>query len=591
MAARENFSDCHFSWSLEPCHTTKDGESLLKQLDNHLKDNPDVMTIPALLFKSYIYVSDYMQNNKDSDSAFKCLKEAQRLIHECPDEDITTGYGIILHSLKGKIYGDILKNKPKEKEHKSKVKDLAKKNTDKSIAYIESVRAFALSRLGPQKMDECIECFEKAIKVCENNTQWLFGLALVYGRKTQMMQGMSLGETDRNEYERQLYQKIIDIDQSHALATLFLAEVYFREKKFKESNMMFARAIFRAPNSMKVRTRVAKFFRKLHLWAEAFARIEEAEKLEHTEPDAMLYHQKALIYIDKYKAKEGGQHCLPGETTEVSLLEMAIQALDKAIALNDLVFFGFDRAWVLEELQRDEDAGKEHRRLMGKVDKLWCADAVRVFLGYGKFLQRRHAESDTGEHEDGMHYHKQAIELAVEKCASEGPCGQKRFQDSVSKDIEHAISAYKEHNLNRLFENAKDFEALNNLGQLKLSLVGFQIGLDDVDSPETIFHMIYGSKHAVDESTLSDVLTGLILFHAKHSNKLADANRFLKELRALDEESAIAIEEALLERNISLCSKTPPQNRQAGERALIKDDTTGETSPSSDSQGKGTIIV
>ena len=561
--------DCHFDWNLQPSHTSKDGESLLNQIEVHLTNSLNAMTIPALLFQAFLYVSDYKIDKKPND-ALECLKSAETKINECKNENGQVGYNIVHHSLSAKVYGDILMNKSKEKSHKRSVVQLSKFKTEESVAFIDSVRAFALSRLGPVKLDESIEYFQSALKICPQNTEWLFGMALVYGRKTELMQGLSPNETERSEQGRNLFEKILEIDPHHELATVFLAEALFQEGKIQEASRRYDQALQIAPENMKVNTRVAKFFRKTKQWSKALELFVKAEQLPHTKSDSMLHHEKARIYVDKYNTEEGNfedsheRGLLPGETDKESLLRMALSELDRAINLSpNAIFFGLVRARVYADLGQLQDAKDEYNRSLAvKTDKSWGVDVVRLFLDFGRFLEKTEPEDD----ESAMGYIKQAIEVAVLKCTDRTT---KQFFSNIRKDIDDAIISYEEFYLRQISTDEKNFDAYNNLGWLKQILSGVQICFKDpTTTAKEYYEMVYestvNSTDLLEKECLCECLCGLIECHVEDKH-LDMAKQYHDVLKLMNEEMANMKRADLDARGIQLQGKNTSIEEETGE--------------------------
>ncbi len=204
MASGENkwrvFTDSHFNWNMQPEHTSKDIDSLLGQIKIHLEDQQEMMTIPALLFKAFLYVSEHMgKNKKDPEAALETLDTAWQKIKDCASENERLGFAIVHHTLKGKIYqimGDF-----QEENFLQKVRNLHERKTKDCQAYIDATRGFALSRLGPRRLGESIKYFQKAVVVCEEEIDWLFCLSRMIGRNKDYKQGP--GDSTNNLTKKQ----------------------------------------------------------------------------------------------------------------------------------------------------------------------------------------------------------------------------------------------------------------------------------------------------------------------------------------------------------------------------------------------------
>ena len=538
------FTNSHFDWDMQPEHTSKEIESLLDQIKIHLKDQREMLTIPALLFKAFLLVSKHKGKKVDPNTALETLEEAKKKIDvyksQYGSEEGRIGFTIVHHTLAGKIYQDILRDSESANEYLTDIQELQNRKTNVSQAYIDVTRAFALSRLGPRKLEESITYFQKAVKVNDTDADWFFLLGRMIGRNKDYTEGP--GDPEGNLTERECYDKALQVDPNHASAMAFKAQMLFdKDGNPREAERLFNKAITLAPTSMRVLDRAVRFYRKAKKWEKAMSYINKIENLEHTTPDAMMYHQKALLFKGKYAMQKRNSHDrrlgknLPGETTLQSLLEMADTAIDKAIDKSDSVNFRFTKAEILEELGKTGNAESEYRNLLSKQKDLESQDVVRIYIKYAFFLERKHPESDR-EMKKRINYLRNAIDLAVKTCVVPG---QNRFNKGLW-DMKDAISSCEK----LLLEQSKHptsmakEEALMLLGWLKFTLRNVWNEFAEMTTALDYYQKAYHScTGATTRKVTTEILNGLIDCYIL-SDDFKATERCVIELRKFDETGA-----------------------------------------------------
>ena len=540
MAATSAFTNSHFDWEMQPEHTSKEIDSLLDQIEIHLKDQREMLTIPALLFKAFLLVSKHKGKKVDPNTALKTLEEAKKKIGVCKSEEGKIGFIIVHHTLAGKIYQDILGDGESANKYFMDIQGLQNRKTKVSQAYIDVTRAFALSRLGPRKLKESIVYFQKAVNVNDTDADWFFLLGRMIGRNKDYTEGP--GDPDGNLSEWECYNKALQLDPKHASSMAFKAQMLSDKKRNpREAECLFNTAITLAPTSMRVLDRAARFYRKNKKWEKAMSCINKIENLGHTTPDAMMYHQKALLFKGKYIMQKNNPHDqrlgkkLPGETTPQSLLEMADTAIDKAIDKSESVDFRFTKAEILEDLGKTGDAESEYRNLMAKREDLESQDVVRIYIKYAFFLKRKHPESDQ-QMKKRINYLRNAIDLAVKKCVV---TGQNCFNKGLW-DMKDAISSFEK----LLLDQSKHptsmvkEEALMLLGWLRFTLRNVWNKFAEMTTALDYYQKAYHScTDATTRKVTTEILNGLIDCYILRDDFKA-TERCIIELRKFDETGA-----------------------------------------------------
>ncbi|XP_072043668.1 uncharacterized protein [Amphiura filiformis] len=214
----------HFNWDLES-GTSKDFEALNLQITEHIQFNPTETPIQAHLFQSFLHMSGYKHPRPDSNSFKRCLKIAYDKIDALTDKDARIGYKLVAKCNEAIVAGRLKLDNDIEDE----IEDLIEEQTNKSKACIDSVRAFALSRLGLPKYSDTEKYYRQAIELYPNNSDWLFGLALVIGRRARS-NAPYYAFTEEMKEEEELYNQILELDNNHGLACASLSQCLLQQR-------------------------------------------------------------------------------------------------------------------------------------------------------------------------------------------------------------------------------------------------------------------------------------------------------------------------------------------------------------------------
>ncbi|XP_072025249.1 interferon-induced protein with tetratricopeptide repeats 5-like [Amphiura filiformis] len=432
----------HFNWGID-IGTFKEFNPLKLELEEHLEYNPGVMTIPALLFQSFIFVSKYKDPKPDYSKGREYLNKAYDEIKGVPNEEEKQGYLIV-----AKCNEAIMAHKLGEPTTslEAEIQKLLSGKTDLSQACIDSVRACALSRVGMSKYDEAKNYFHEALKVQPDNIEWLFGLALVIGRHSGRRDGQDYN--DDKEQARQLYEKILSLDNKHALAHVFLAHNLTLKEEHDAAMSHANKALQLKPDHPKVLERASKVFRNAGHLENALLRLQTYCSTVQDDcascQNSILFHELGVVYRNMYndqnaKKKEAIQQRRRFNPPDKNLLHKAIDNFTKAIEADPTnIMARLDRARTYERLQMMSEADNDFRSILGTKNNEYI-DQVHSNISYILFLQHRK------RHDEACDRFKHTIDLAVMHCTicpltPENP--RPKFYGTMRRGLDTAKNGY-----------------------------------------------------------------------------------------------------------------------------------------------------
>ena len=402
----------HLNWDLET-GTSKNFDSLKQKITDYLRFNPQLMTIQAHLFHCFIYISQYHShryNRLNLKEAKEHLKKAYDAINDVADPEKNLGYLTVAKCMEAYIAF-------RKGEHDNNLKKEIEKSiselTDSSSACIDSVRAFALSRMGIQKYKEAKGFFESALKVQPNNTEWLYNLGDLIGRLSRHYEGYK--ETEQKIQENEIYEEILSIDPEHALARVSLASNLILMDKEELAKTHAEQALQLQPDNPEILKEVGRVYRRIEDFEKALLILERGWATSQNNAD--LLHQTGLVYKDKYncqnkiykgKKKHKRQ---PSDKPDKELLNKAIDYLTKAYESNSTYTMALcNRARTYEQLQMKEEAKQDFECLL-TVYNLTDNNRVTFTIYYAFFLERTSREEDKA-----IQQYCSAIKYAIENC-------------------------------------------------------------------------------------------------------------------------------------------------------------------------------
>ncbi|XP_072043656.1 uncharacterized protein [Amphiura filiformis] len=424
----------HFNWNLDSDDTLKEFGPLNLQITEHIQFNPNEMPIQAHLFQSFLYMSKFKHPRPDFSSFEGCLKTAYDKINALTDIDAQIGYKLVAKCNEA-IAAHRLKTPDNDTE--DEIEDLMKKQTDKSQACIDSVHAFALSRLGPPKYSDTEIYYRQAIELYPDKSDWLYGLALVIRRQAGF-DVPTYAFTDEMKKEEELYNRILKLDKNHGMALASLAQLLLRkEGKFSARAKDTAK---RAEDSQHdnpyVRSLTGKVYRKRREYDAAFRAFEVCDRMSK---DTYFHHQHGLVYRDKYNSqvffKEKALHKLTNrqhanyEEPDINLLRKALGCFTKAVegsSTNTMALL--DKARAHADLGEIKPADEDFKNLIA-TDNLLPSNRFTFNYEYAMFLREKHADNKTA-----AKHLRTAINLAVTYCTT-APVSRENPTPSVFKGI------------------------------------------------------------------------------------------------------------------------------------------------------------
>ncbi|XP_072047612.1 uncharacterized protein [Amphiura filiformis] len=425
----------HFNWGID-IGTAKEFNPLKLQLDEHLAHNPGVMTIQALLFQSFIHVSQYKGLKPDYVRGKEYLNQAYEEIKGVPNKEEKRGYLIVAKC------NEAFMDHTMEEQTTSlaeEIQRLLSEKTDLAQACIDSIRAFALSRVGMSKYDEAKIYYQKALDVQPNNTQWLFGLALVTGRRSRNRDGHKYSD---KAVERKLYEKILTIDKNHALAHVFLAFNLSFNGDHAAAMRHASKARELAPQHPPLLVKASKVFRKAGYHKDALPILKDACAIGH---NSAMFHEMGLAYRDMYndqnrRKKVAIQKRQRFDQPDKELLRQAILCYTQALednATNNMALL--DRARTYERLRLIKEAEGDFRNLLA-VKNTDFINRVQFNTAYADFLQRT-----CNNEENACERYRIAIDCAAKNCVThpvtrENP--KPVFDGALKKDLHTAKKGY-----------------------------------------------------------------------------------------------------------------------------------------------------
>ena len=397
----------HFNWGIDT-GTCKEFNSLNLQIKEYIEYSPKVMPIHARLFQSFLYMSKYKDPTPDYTRSKKYLKKAYEEIEFVSNEDEKHGYLTVAKCNEvcmDHMIGKQITNLPSE------IEMLISTNTAVSQSYIDSVRAFALSRVGMPKYDEAKIFFQKALQVQPNNTQWLLLYALMIGRCSRIRDGFA--HTTETAEERQLYNKILSIDDQNALAHVHLGVNYVRNGEIEAAINSAGKAADIEPQNPRVLREVGKILRYTGCYDAALKVLAIACS---TAKNSALFLQKGLVYRDmcnaqNRKKREAIEKQKPYDNPDKGLLQKAVDCFTRALQANNTnVTARIQRASAYSRLQRNGEAEKDYEQALATTN-LEFTDMVVFNVKFGFFFKQKHSNE-----ERACEHFRIAIECAAKNC-------------------------------------------------------------------------------------------------------------------------------------------------------------------------------
>ena len=399
------------------------------------------MPIQAHLFQSFLYTSKYRNPNPDYNKGKECLANAYEEIQCLSNEEEKTGYFMVAKCNEAymtyQVSGQI-------GSFQATIQDLSAKQTKVSQACIDSVRAFALSRVGPIKYDEAIYYFRKALEIQPDNTQWLFRLAVLIGRCSRIKNGLVY--TPESAEEKGLYLKVIALDKNQAMAHAMLAYNYQLEGNEQAAIKYARRAEVLQPKKRKnphVFQKVGKVFRRAGKYEKALQVLQKACAFSKK---SSLFHEVGLVYRDMHNHQTGMktkkmENSKPNKKPHIQLQHKAIEYYTYALDANPTNNMAcLDKALAHQQLNNKVAASRDFIKVL-TTKNLANRDKVIGHIKYACFLEQTCQNT-----EEACEHFKAAIECAVQNCTTslvtrKNP--KPNFEKALKEDLQRAKAGYK----------------------------------------------------------------------------------------------------------------------------------------------------
>nr|XP_006819406.1 PREDICTED: interferon-induced protein with tetratricopeptide repeats 5-like [Saccoglossus kowalevskii] len=268
----------------------------MSHLDHHLRDNPDYVPVPSKSLRGYLYMSPlHKPGERDPHEALEWFDKALDDTTRMTDKEGQIGDRIVVPADKAHVLfllGEYEDVKIVITELKKYIHQI---NRPKAFAYIQAHQAFALSWFGQANIERGIGCFDKALDVLPNQESWLFGKARLHSRHSSTAdsgQGASQEEI--------IYNKILQINETHILAKVYLALNANRRHSDFEAEWHFEKALDYGRDRVTVVQRVAQYY-------ESKNNLNKAMELYNTalaiEPESSFIHYHIGVIYRKMAQK------------------------------------------------------------------------------------------------------------------------------------------------------------------------------------------------------------------------------------------------------------------------------------------------
>ncbi|XP_033116618.1 uncharacterized protein LOC117116654 [Anneissia japonica] len=286
----------HFVWNLED-KSMIHFQTLFSLITRNIAESP-AMIIEGLLFKSYLYFSDFRGNvEKKKPEAIDCLNEVRRFLTDDQREtSFKDGYLLIALALEAWLDRDKTKLEAKIstlRTLESKY-EAGSRDRDMFLGSIYATKGFAFSRLGMIRYSESIEEFQKAVNLCPNEIDWLFALGLVIWRKG--IPTVKINDfCDEMQKAVSIFYDVLNLDHNHSYAMTLIAELKRRRKRYLDAERFLERALASNPSNEKTISEVAKVYRRMKKYDVALNILIATPE---TERSSFTNHQIYLVYRD-----------------------------------------------------------------------------------------------------------------------------------------------------------------------------------------------------------------------------------------------------------------------------------------------------
>ncbi|XP_071837161.1 uncharacterized protein [Apostichopus japonicus] len=327
-------------WKKNPCPLHPDwGLQDISDLDHtklklHIETDDNAkreMMIEANIYRAFLESPNedgtlYNRSRNSPSRALDYLQQAEDIVvTSCDSEEAITGYGVVINTFRMWLRRDSsVESTLKELEDK-------KNKFPKYEAYVTIVHAYILAWLGPRWRTTAMVLYGSALKHFPKNSQWLFGLALMYGREARHQRGVIGWNCPLPQdimtllhEEKQILQQVLSIDPSFHLARAHYGQVLFNlDRNSQQAEGEFKKAFKLDHKNCNIGILAARFYRHKGQFSKAENVL---KKLIEEVNLAEVHAQLGFLYrTQSYREKKENRSMLQ---------EKALKCFEKAVELD-----------------------------------------------------------------------------------------------------------------------------------------------------------------------------------------------------------------------------------------------------------------
>ena len=300
-------------------------DKIVRNIDSDLRDTPNLLRVEQLLFRAYLEVSGGQKRRK-VDEARKYLDKADEYISNVQEMLLKKGYKSV--ALLNRIWID----------HKTKnidilLSELVDLNVDGKAVdgkVSDAVKAAALTRLGPGGYDTAMELFEGVLKDFPSNPNFLYGAALMAGRKWRCERKPRDGYDDLNDDgkklmndEKKYWKRMMKGMDEYQLARSNLGLNLSRRGKNQKSEgcKYLEEAHELAPNVTDVFLNLIRYYRENNKVDKAITELKRVIRENTTLDTSESHYQLAVCYkamVYSLESEQGSQAKIDQLITDIT---------------------------------------------------------------------------------------------------------------------------------------------------------------------------------------------------------------------------------------------------------------------------------
>ncbi|XP_028263385.1 interferon-induced protein with tetratricopeptide repeats 1-like [Parambassis ranga] len=378
-----------FTWDLRV--EDMDLDDINIRLEEHIELQGDAV---ARSFSLLAYVR-YLQGQPEE--ALSLLKQSEEKTKECDGEEAERRLIV--------TYGDMAwlrfhaGDYTEAEEYCQRVEDiLLNFPTDPAVLRPEvyGEKAWTYFMFSRSYYPKAIECFQKALQLQNDDSEWNTGYAMVLQRTEERACELSK-QSEESAAVKQL-RRALELDPDNGVLLCLLALDLIPYKKHGEASGLMERALRVNPDHPHVLRYIGKYYRKQGQIDEAIDLLKQA--LERTSQSPFIHHQLAQCYKTK-KIEEQKVN----STSVEHWRRLSIQHLEEAVkirpsfvaALADLALLYGEQ----KDLNRAEELFQSGLKMLPVPEKYIC---TLFYQRYGDFHYYH-----TGNEADAIKYYTEAL--------------------------------------------------------------------------------------------------------------------------------------------------------------------------------------